>query len=225
MALVDGISYKLPKIKLPQRKKRPIWSRILTDLGSIAGLSLLVFLTINLPAYLIITKYAINPEAAALPSTPNIETRPVVYETDAIYPANTIVIPKIGVNAPIIWNVPEGQSVEKLQEGVIQIAGTGQPGENKNVFLSGHSSNYWWKKGGYNTVFALLPQLNSGDEIYLTSDKKTYRYKVTSRLEVDKNEAKQYLVSNVSQVTLMTCVPIGTNLKRFLVIAQPVSIE
>lgn len=220
---VDGVTYKLPEAKNPRATKRPWYFVVIGDLFSIVVFSAIVFAAVNLPAFLSIIKYKLNPDSVAITTYRSEDSAKIEkYPAPAEYPENSIVIAKIGVNAPIIWDVSDEQSVEKLQQGVIQVNGSGKPNENKNVFVSGHSSNYWWKKGDYNTVFALLPQLNAKDEIFVTYQGLTYKYEVKDKIEVEKQAAIKYVSSGKRRLTLMTCVPVGTNLKRLIVTAVPV---
>ena len=221
MPQVDSVGYKLPEIKNVRAKKRPLYAVILVDALSIIVFSLVCFVCVNLPAYLHIAKYKISPEEISTQS-PSIEfAQEKKYPQKTTSQNNRLIIPKIGVDAPIIWGVDESQSVENLQQGVMLIGSTCKPVENKNVFLSGHSSNYWWNAGDYNSVFALLPQLTEGDEIFVTYESMMYKYTVDSREEVEKNAASRFLNFESSRLTLMTCTPVGTNLKRLIIGAAP----
>lgn len=137
------------------------------------------------------------------------------------YADNAIFIPKIGVKAPIGWDVGADKITEELESHVVHVQGSVKPGDKGNVFLTGHSSNYWWKKGELNTVFALVPELKKDDQVILTYKGKFHYYKVSSTLEVRPADVNKYFSSDSNQLTLMTCVPVGTNLKRLLVFATP----
>lgn len=132
-------------------------------------------------------------------------------------------IPKINVAVPIIWDVPQEKILDKLKEGVAQYQGTAYPGQIGNVFITGHSSNYWWIKGNYNQVFALLDKLVVGDEIYLTYQSIIYKYRVSSSLVVNPDDIQVMESQGKSTLSLMTCVPVGTTLQRLVVRADLVS--
>ena len=141
---------------------------------------------------------------------------------DTAEPNNTLFIPKIGVQAPIKFAKTKTNSEinQLLLEGVVHYP-SANPGEIGNVFITGHSSYYWWSKGQYNNVFSILDKLVVGDNIYINYNRKRYNYKVrelkvvspsdTSVLE--QNEKKSIL-------TLMTCTPVGTNYKRLIVVSD-----
>ena len=212
--LVDSVGYDLKKIPEPQTYQPPsaFWTFV-KNVIAIAVFSGVIFFSVNLPAYLVILKYRLSHNSVSnLPAAPATEQ----------YAANSIFISKINVKAPIQWDIQSADILNDLQKGTVHIAGTGHPGEGKNIFITGHSSNFWWIKGDYNTVFALLPQLNAGDEIVVTYQDKIQKYVVEKTVEVSPKDVKGYVITPDEKLTLMTCVPVGTNLRRLLVIAKPI---
>lgn len=147
------------------------------------------------------------------------------YVTDA--ENNRLVIGKIQVNVPIIWDVPADKILDELHNGVAHYQGTGHPGDvdYKNTFFTGHSSNYWWDKGQYNQVFALLDKLVAGDVIYVTYNHIKYTYKVEDAIVIKPNQVEVLQSSDKPILSLMTCVPVGTNLNRLIVKAVQISPE
>lgn len=145
-----------------------------------------------------------------------------------IQPVSTqfaIVIPKIGANAPVFANVNAADTktyLPVLKQGVAHALGTVFPGVTGNIFLFAHSTDNFWNVGRYNAIFYLLKELNNGDEINLIYLGKRYIYRVTNKVIVDPSET-QYLTkqTNYEQLSLQTCWPPGTTLKRMIVIARP----
>lgn len=133
---------------------------------------------------------------------------------------NRLVIPKIKVDAPIIWNVPEDQITQKLEKGVVHYQGTALPGQAGNVFITGHSSYYIWAPGDYKDVFALLNELSAGDQITVRYKGAQFNYVVTDSVTVDPSDMKVLEQGNDEVLSLMTCVPVGTNLRRLIVTAK-----
>lgn len=130
-------------------------------------------------------------------------------------------IPKIHLRAPIIL-ADENQKDNLgplLLQGVVHHPDTALPSESGNGVYIGHSSNYWWIRSDYNTVFTLLDKLERDDEILINFENNTYRYLVTKRETVSKNSAEIFDPSDptVSEITLVTCWPNGTDSKRFSV--------
>ncbi|MCX7881529.1 MAG: sortase [Patescibacteria group bacterium] len=136
-----------------------------------------------------------------------------------------IVIPKIQANAKVIANVdPFNEKIyqQALTKGVAHAKGTALPDVIGNTFIFSHSSVDWYTANRYNSVFYLLNKLEKDDEIYLYYQKQKYHYQVTEKKIVDASEMS-YLKGDdnrVKTLTLMTCWPPGTNLKRLIVIAR-----
>lgn len=135
-----------------------------------------------------------------------------------------IVIPKIGANAKIIPQVdPFNANTYQvaLTNGVAQAKGSAYPDQVGNTFIFSHSSANLLEASRYNSVFYLLSKLQKDDEIYIYYKDIRYKYNVTETKIVDAKEIS-YLspASEVKTLTLMTCWPAGTTLKRLLVIAK-----
>lgn len=160
----------------------------------------------------------------ALNSLLNVKPVEVLVPED---PEFSVVIPKIGANARIIPNVDvsnESAYLDALKKGVAQAAGTAFPGEGGHIFLFAHSTDYFWNVGTYNAVFYLLHKLDKGDEIDLFYKGQRYKYRVVDKTVVDPSQV-EYLTRKTNRefVTLQTCWPPGTTLKRLLVFAMRVS--
>lgn len=132
-----------------------------------------------------------------------------------------IVIPKIGANSKIIANVdPFNPSVYQwaLTKGVAQAKGTALPYEKGNMFLFSHSATNFYEANHYNAIFYLLSKLTTDDKIYIFYKGEKYSYKVTKTQIVDPTEVAYLINKGTNQtLTLMTCWPPGTSLKRLLV--------
>lgn len=138
-------------------------------------------------------------------------------------PNFSIVIPKIGANSNIISNVNsanEQEYLNTLQHGVAHALGTAFPGEGGHIFLFAHSTDYFWNVGAYNAVFYLLYKLEKNDEVNLFYKGQRYRYQVVSKQIVDPSQV-EYITrkTNKEFLTLQTCWPPGTTLKRQLIFA------
>lgn len=138
-------------------------------------------------------------------------------------PNFSIVIPKIGANARIIPNVdPSNEKIylDALNKGVAQATGTAFPGEGGHIFLFAHSTDYFWNISTYNAVFYLLSKLENGDEVNIFYQGQRYVYRVIGSEVVNPSQV-QYLTRKTNRefLTLQTCWPPGTTLKRLLVFA------
>jgi len=140
-------------------------------------------------------------------------------------PNFSIVIPKIAANARIVENVnpaDESEYLKQLKFGVAHAAGTYLPGQNGHIFLFAHSTDYVWNISTYNAVFYLLYKLDAGDEVDIFYEGKRHVYLVTDKKVVEPTDV-QYLTNKTESeaLTLQTCWPPGTTLKRLLVFAIP----
>jgi len=136
-----------------------------------------------------------------------------------------IVIPKIAANVRIIPNVNTSNYNEYMQAlslGVAHAKGTVFPGMKGNIFLFAHSTDNFWNVGRYNAVFYLLKELENGDEVNIFFGGKRFVYKVYDKKIVEANEINYLTPQAQGQtLTLQTCWPPGTTLKRLLVFASP----
>lgn len=149
---------------------------------------------------------------------------------------NRIIIPRINKNIPLVdvhmelhpdYEVMHETFMEELKKWVVRYPGTARPGEVWNVFIFGHSSNYPWVKSEYNEVFALLDQLQDGDEIIIYYYQKKYTYKVVDRSIVKPGDVSTLEKRDPSkkELSLMTCWPIWTTLERLIIFAELVEAE
>ena len=148
---------------------------------------------------------------------------------------NRLVVPKLGRSVPIVdvdpthlngknWPELEKEIQGALQSGVVHYPTTANPEQYGNVFITGHSSYYPWDPGQYKDVFALLNQLEIGDEYYIYYNQKKFTYKVIEKKIVqptDTTVLEQPQDRRIS--TLMTCYPVGTATSRLTVIAEQIS--
>ncbi len=138
-----------------------------------------------------------------------------------------VYIPKIHVAAPIVFPSSPSEAVinDALLKGVLHYPGTAEPGQKGNVFLTGHSSYYWWVNSDYKFVFTLVPQLTYGDEIIIYNKGIRYTYKVSERREVGPEATDVLRPTSDPVVTLSTCVPLGTAYRRMIIRAKQTSPE
>jgi LPXTG-site transpeptidase (sortase) family protein len=145
-----------------------------------------------------------------------------------------IIIPKIAKNVPLVemsdkyisddlWGKFEKEVQNALRNGVVHYPGTARPGQFGNVFFTGHSSYYPWDEGNYKDVFVNLKQLDVGDEYYVYYQQKKHAYKITEKKEVRPTEVGVLeQPRNKKLSSIMTCWPLGTTLRRLIVVAEEV---
>ena len=109
-----------------------------------------------------------------------------------------------------------------LDKSLIHYGGTANPGEVGNPVIFGHSIlPQFYDPENYISIFSLLPTLRPGDEIMVKFDGIIYTYQVTDYYEVSPDEIdilEQRF--DKKELTLVTCVPPGTYLRRGIIKAQ-----
>lgn len=138
-------------------------------------------------------------------------------------PNFSIVIPKIGANAKVQSNIDASDEkiyLDALNKGVAHTLGTAFPGEGGHIFLFAHSTDYFWNVSSYNAIFYLLYKLEKNDEINIFYKGQRHVYKVIGQEIVTPSQI-QYLTRKTNRefLTLQTCWPPGTTLKRLLIFA------
>lgn len=109
-----------------------------------------------------------------------------------------------------------------LKNSLIQYPQTALPGQLGNTVIFGHSVlPQFFNPKSYLTIFATLFRLKQGDEIFIDFDKIKYKYKVEEMFEIkptDFSVLEQRFDSRY--LTLITCSPPGTYLRRLVVKAK-----
>jgi len=151
----------------------------------------------------------------------------IIVKEEELIPPNkdfAIIIPKIRAVAPIIENVDpynKNKFLPALKKGVAHAKGTSLPDEFGNVYLFAHSTDAFYNVGRYNAVFYLIGKLEKDDEIKIYFNNIEYYYRVMEKKVVNANDS-DYLTQETNEkiLTLQTCYPPGTTLKRLVVIAK-----
>ncbi len=149
---------------------------------------------------------------------------------------NRIIIPRIDQNIPIVrvssesliardWAALENEMQDALQDGVVHYPGTSLPGQTGNTVITGHSSYFPWDSGRYKDVFALLHDLVIGDRIVVYYDQDKYTYEVNEIDVVLPEDIDVLKQTPEEKLTLITCTPVGTNLKRLIISSEPIAIN
>lgn len=136
--------------------------------------------------------------------------------------AGSISIPKINIQAPIIF-VEDVKWVDYDHKyGVVHYPATVLPGEKGAVLLSGHSSAPPNIKSQYNYVFSKLNNLEVGDNIAISFQGNNYLYQVFKKEIVLPQNFKLREYQDTETVTLLSCWPVGTAARRIVIEAQRV---
>ena len=213
--IIAGVKLRAKKVKSHDH----FWPSVVA-----AGVLLfLIFFQYN-PIIVGAARQYIKPgDTASIPSivAPNTDTQ--------ISEDPTITIPKIGVQAPVQYDIEglyDSDVQPALENGVVRynFPGNVSPGQKGNVVLIGHSSNNVFNPGKYNYIFVNLNRLSVDDIVILNYKGVRYSYKVTATEVVSPQEFK-YIDDQTTEpvLTLMTCSPPGTNRSRLFIRAKQIS--
>jgi len=163
--------------------------------------------------------------SVAANNTANSNTTNVNTDNFDLTKPGVLSIPKLNLQAPLIWSKDPSDFDSDLEHGVIHYPGTALPGNTGTMYVSGHSSDYIWKHDRYATIFTKINFLNPGDDIFVTvygKDGKiyNYRYRVTGQKVYAPDDQTQFIDNTSAKLNLSTCWPIGTSKDRLVVTAE-----
>lgn len=117
-----------------------------------------------------------------------------------------IVIPSIGVDAPVVLGVES----EQLKKGVGQVPGSANPGQGGNLVLSAHNDIY-------GELFRYLDQLKAGDQFTVYTNIRAYTYNVTGWELVEPTRVEVLNPTPNATATLISCYPYLVDTMRIIV--------
>ncbi len=123
--------------------------------------------------------------------------------------ARRVQIPALNVDKPII----QGDDWQQLKKGVGQHVGTGLPGKPGNLVLSAHNDIY-------GETFRELDKLKPGDEIIVSTERRSYTYVVRDLEVVSPTDVWVMGETDHASTTLISCYPYLVNNKRIVVFAD-----
>lgn len=228
------IDWYPPTPPTPSPRRRPVWKKLLKFFGLFLSFFVVLVLVVMGPTiYTTLSYYFTAPaeEYSAkyeLPVSVSDDLRDIQEVADlldqrSLVPAqDTIIIPKLNVDAPIVYPTESSNTaiLEAIKDGVAHYPNTAMPGRVGNSFLTAHSSYYWWSGGKYNQIFALLDRLQPGDLVYIYYQGGRYVYRINRSFIVNPDQVEVLNQTANPILTLMTCTPLGTNLRRLIVQAD-----
>ncbi|MDR2336560.1 MAG: sortase [Candidatus Nomurabacteria bacterium] len=143
-------------------------------------------------------------------------------------PDSKLIIPKINVEVPIIFNVENDSAAQAaaMRNGVAHFPVPGadaMPGQIGNFSVSGHSSNDVFSNGQYKFIFSRLEKLEEGDTVYVNYNSVRHTYKIVRKEVVAPTDvAKLVYPTDKPMLTLITCTPVGTAKNRLLVTGEQI---
>ena len=111
----------------------------------------------------------------------------------------------------------------KFDKSLALFPGSAIPGDVGNSFITGHSVlPQFSDPENYRAIFTKLPELKIGDEVLVDLEDRTLRFVVQYAKVVEPDDLSVLgpITQNGRNLTLMTCVPPGTNTKRLVVVTS-----
>ncbi len=135
-------------------------------------------------------------------------------KSNAPYLVYTLSIPKLGIDHAVVRS-----DHTDLKQSLIQYAGTAMPGDLGNTVIFGHSVlPQFFNPRDYHTIFSTLHTLRPGDTMEVAADGATYTYKISEMYEAAPDDLSPLAqVYNGRYLTLITCTPPGTYLRRLVI--------
>ena len=160
----------------------------------------------------------------------SVSATPLIVDPNnaAVDGSPQIIIPKINVQVPAVYDVPsidENDVQAGLENGIVHYITTSNPGEQGNAVFFGHSSSNILNRGKYKFAFVLLSWLEKDDTFYIQKDGKRYVYKIFEKRIVKPNDVSVLnpVEGHTATATLITCDPPGTNVNRLIIVADQIS--
>ena len=120
-----------------------------------------------------------------------------------------IVIPSIGVDAPI----GEGTDWEALKYKVGHQPGTANPGQRGNMVLAAHNDVY-------GELFRYLPNVPVGEMITIYAGDEAFRYQITERRLITPDQVEVMLPTTSPTTTLISCYPYLIDTHRIVLFGE-----
>ena len=106
----------------------------------------------------------------------------------------------------------QGVDWDQLKKGVGQLVNAAQPGQEGNLVLAAHNDIF-------GEIFRHLDKLSPGDEIIISTERRTYTYVVREIKVVEPTAVSVMDPTAHAQTTLISCYPYQINTQRIVVFA------
>ena len=136
----------------------------------------------------------------------------IVFPTPEPQHATRILIPALGVDAPVLHGVES----DSLKLGVGHYQGSANPGERGNLVFAGHNDTY-------GEVFRDLIELEPGDEVTVYTALNEYRYRILGSRLVEPDEVNVLEPTTGPTITLISCYPYLVDTQRIVVFGELVN--
>lgn len=125
----------------------------------------------------------------------------------------SLYIPSVNIRGAVV----DGEDSTQMDRGFWHFPISGQPGQRGNTVIIAHRFLHLPPR---TDTFFLLDKVKVGDKITINQKEGIYRYTVVQTKVVEKNDRSILEQTNDYRLTLVTCHPLWTSDKRFVVIAK-----
>jgi LPXTG-site transpeptidase (sortase) family protein len=155
-----------------------------------------------------------SPTATSNSSVVPIPTMSFSLATPPSLVATRLVIPKLGLDAPVLVAplINETWQVDHLGQAVGHLEGTASPGSNSNMVLAGHVT---LAEGVYGP-FAGLGKLVPGDLLIVYKGEEEFYYAIDGYQRVDRSAVEVTYPTTTGQITLITCTNWNSEQNRYV---------
>jgi len=154
-----------------------------------------------------ITNRTANDPLFATLGLPVLENKPIPQD-------NRVVIPRIGVDMPIL----EGATEKVLDRGGMwHLPETSTPDANGNVVLSGHRWQYLPPSA---MTLYNLDKVQDGDPVFIYWRGKEYTYTITGRETINPDQVEILAPTDGPRLTIFTCTPVYSTKYRLVLYGQ-----
>lgn len=151
------------------------------------------------------------------------QSKPVNEGDNISLSSSHVVIPSVGIDAPITWNV-DGRDMDTylpvLASSIAHYDWTPYPGNGGSTLLFGHSSYTKNLPNNFDEVFAPLFNMKNGDKVYVVYSGKLFTYEMYQSATIVPTNPEFISQNGPERVILMTCAPLGSQKYRLLVYAK-----
>jgi sortase A len=127
---------------------------------------------------------------------------------------NRLIIPKIGVNAPIIESADENYGLDR---GVWRLPKSSTPEEEGNMIITGHRFKYLPPS---NLTFYLFHKLEEGDIASVVWNGSIYYYRISEKKIVSAADTSILRETDEPTLTMYTCDPIYSTKNRLVITSR-----
>lgn len=219
----QGLRAKVLEIAGEKKRRNKKWKLMVPILSGLVVALVVLFLQYNRLFFAPIMAY-VAPSKGVDKGIEEID--PLVSKKPG--PEPKLILPKLNIDVPVHFGIANDNNtvMNAMNHGVAQFmipGASAMPGQRGNLVITGHSAGDIYSNNQYKFVFSGLERLVKGDKIYVNHNSVRYTYIMReSKVVMPNNVEALRQKSELPQLILVTCTPLGTSDKRLLIYADQV---